>query len=151
MGRSYEPRRIILPAFSVANFQIWPYPTCRHNPMVAAWRPGWRRSDRHAHESTCLAPWHHVQCPCNGHGTFHDWSTHRGRALCEKNERYSAFSLAVTGAVLEVSHVIIPGSVHVKTLFYVPKVSSSTFQIQRPQGCKGTSAFWVLVLSGRPE
>jgi hypothetical protein len=57
------------------------------------------RPGRQAHGSTDLAPRHHVRCPWDFLGLVNTSRT----SLVRNNERYLAFSLAVTEAFLEVS------------------------------------------------
>jgi hypothetical protein len=65
-------------------------------PYVAALGAG---QGRQAHGGTGLAPWHHILCPEDFPGLINTSRT----SLVQNNERYLAFSSAVSQAFLEVS------------------------------------------------
>jgi hypothetical protein len=96
MVQSYEPRKILLPAFICLDFPNMAIPSRHHAPYCGGLR---RRPGRQAHGSTGLAPRHHVRCPSNLPRLV---NTSR-KSLVRNNERYSAFSPAVSEAFLEAS------------------------------------------------
>jgi hypothetical protein len=88
MGQSYGPRRIFLPAITCLDILS---KTLCSGPR--------RRPGRQAHGGTALAPRHHVRCPWDFLGLINSSRT----SLVRNNERYLAFSPAVSQAFLEVS------------------------------------------------
>jgi len=94
MRQSYGPRRIFL--LALLNLTFVRYGHILGKTLCTGPK---RRPGRQAHGGTALAPRHHVRCPWGFLGLVDTSRT----SLVRNNERYLAFSLAISRAFLEMS------------------------------------------------
>jgi hypothetical protein len=92
MRQSYGRCKIFLPAFLILDFAKYGHILGKTLCSSPRRQPG-----RQAHGGTALAPRHHVRCPWDFLGLINTSRT----SLVRNNERYVAFSPAVTQAFLE--------------------------------------------------